>query len=119
MDTDKYHVDAWIKSGASLSEISNSVFNSSKDFDSRKFLIVYYYIYTNLKDLKNIFCVGKYTNLILCVKYDQDDGFKNMMRHLGILKCQYFSTNISFKLILNRRINGRYNLNKNNLCIYN
>lgn len=74
LNKQEFLVEGWVKSKATFGEISRSVFDHTRKYGEKDYVVVMLDL-NNLsslrkRDLETILLLGKFTNLVLCIKFD-------------------------------------------------
>lgn len=120
LDKDCYSVQGWVKPGASLCALADSVFSLTKDYDSNDYVILFidFNYRKNLikKSIDKLLSVSKFSNVILCLKYNNCYMTDRLRRLLDYINSFSLCRNASIKIIYNVAENGSYRFKKGELC---
>lgn len=122
MDTDVFDIGGVVLSGAPLSELSRNIFKSTASFDHNDYVIVMLDLtqmrFLQSNELNSVLAIGRFTNIILCYKFDYNVGSKRVFSKFNDCFTEFKNRNInnSIQIVQNWRYNSKYRFNYSSLC---
>ena len=118
-----YLTEAWVKTGARLSDLGDSIYEKSRLFTMNAFVVVFIDLNSicsfSEKTLVNLISVSKYTNLIVCLKCDTSVR-RNLYNRVLLTINKFLASprgiNASLKILYNIKLNRLYPYTKRELC---
>ena len=118
-----YLTEAWVKTGARLSDLGDSIYEKSRLFTMNDFVVVFIDLNSicsfSEKTLVNLISVSKYTNLIVCLKCDTSVR-RNLYNRVLLTINKFLASprgiNASLKILYNIKLNRLYPYTKRELC---
>lgn len=119
LDSSLYKVEGFVQPDAPLVELTRSIFNAStritQDDHAVIFLNFNKYSFFSSVDIKNILALGRFTNLILCCKYNLN-SYKQKAMLDKIRQLLSYHRNVSVRMIENFKEGHNYRHAVRPLC---
>ena len=95
-----YLTEAWVKTGARLSDLGDSIYEKSRLFTMNDFVVFFINLnsicFFSEKTLVNLISVSKYTNLIVCLKCVR----RNLYNHVLLTINTFLASSRGIMLLL-------------------